>query len=521
MLTGLLAMAIAADARAAHPIDVGDCVSPGAVAIARHSASVFLASSAGPASISVSWNVPPGVLDPPPTCDAVPAVELEPEESFVEIFRCPPSAIPSPSQLSKRCEPVAASRIPSEPSGAAKLTVGDSGTYVAALRSADTVLSSALVTVARGEEALVALAPALPAVYGRILDGDRGVHATIRFETGATVSDGNGDYYATLNADPLDNVIEIQPCDGSDAFQHLPAESLTGTRNYDIRFPGNVIEVLVRDARSGKPVADAPVGLGLFQTFDEAREATTQDHVRSDAEGRAILRRLQPGYFARVCAVADGYWPPACAEPIELEREGRKRLELFLERRTLRRGRIITTLPIRATNVFRVTSDGEVAESLMVGPDGRFTFTADRHAPALIVAGLDFPLYALAHPDMEEGRELEIRIPAAPVRNFAVVFDTTMPRPSGWFTLTIGSITVPLNALSAHLTRRDVMSHVEEGVATPVVEVLETAPIGVLAIVGTYPPGDSVAPMFHHPQYAPIREWRPLEADNLVVFTRR
>lgn len=519
-LSAFLAMAVAGDARAADAIATAVCIAPGAEAIARHSASAFLERTASPATISVSWNVPPGVLDPPPACDADTAVAPEQGQSFVEIFRCPPSTIPSPSQLSKRCESVVASRIRSEPSGVATLNIGDSGTYVAALRTSDIVLGSALVSVSRGEEALVALAPALPAVYGRILDGDRPARATILFETGATVSDENGDYYATLAADPLDNVVEIHPCDGSDAFHHLPTESLTGTRHYDIRFPSNVIEVQVRDARSGKPVSNAPVGLGLFPTFDEAREATTQDHVRTDADGRAILRRLQPGFFARVCAVADGYWPPACAEPIELRREGRKRVELFLDRKTLRRGRIITAYPLTGTSVFRATSDGEIVERLTLESDGRLTFTGDRQAAALIVAGLDFPLYALPHPEIEEGKELEIRIPAAPVRNFTVVFDATMPRPSGWFTLTIGSITVPLNALSAHLTRRDVTSYVEEGVASPVLAVLETAPIGVLAIVGTYPPGDSVAPMFHHPQYAAIREWRPLGQEDLVVFRR-
>jgi hypothetical protein len=95
-----------------------------------------------------------------------------------------------------------------------------------------------------------------------------------------------------------------------------------------------------------------------------------------------------------------------------------------------------------------------------------------------------------------------------------------MPQRSGWFTLTIGGITVPLNLMSSHLGRRGTISYVEEGEAAFVSQVLESAPIGILAVVGGYPETSSPSDLFTHPQYASIREWRPLSETNAVIFSR-
>lgn len=469
--------------------------------------------------LSVNWSIPSALLSPAPRCDEA-RLPSESPEWLVELFRCPSASAATREGFVAGCERLSVATIGEKASGVAVFDVRAPGTYLAALRSSGTTIGVMPVQVARGEDSEVTLSPFLPSVYGRVSEGDRPMRAVIRFETGTAISDESGAYFATLTADPLDNGIEIRPCDGSDIFYHLPAERLMGTRNYDIRIPSNRIEVTVRDARSGKGVPGAAIGRGIFPTRDEALEATTARDLQADEYGRAVVTRLQPGSFARLCALAEGYWPPVCADPIAIGPESIDTVELTLEPRTILRGRITTASPLRGTMIYRTTSDGRIVEQSIVEPDGRFTFAADQPASTLIVAGLDFPLYVTAQPELDLAKVLEVTVPSGTARSFTVAFDESMPQRSGWFTLSVGGRTVPLNVMSAHLGRRGTMSYVDDGTPVVVSEVMQSAPIAVIAIVGSYPAPESASEVLSQARYAPIREMRALGPENLVVFSR-
>jgi len=165
-------------------------------------------------------------------------------------------------------------------------------------------------------------------------------------------------------------------------------------------------------------------------------------------------------------------------------------------------------------------SRGAVVEEIRTEADGSFVYRGDEPAESAIVTAVNLPLFVVPHPVIPNDGELRIEIPPGRPRDFTVEISEAMPYRSGWFTLVVGDAVVPLNVLAAHLTRRGYSSYVEEGGPVRVVDILESAPLRVLAALGNYPQPGSVSDLFVLPQYAGIRELRPVPPDGKVVFDR-
>ncbi|HYH09624.1 MAG TPA: hypothetical protein VEK11_21425 [Thermoanaerobaculia bacterium] len=467
-----------------------------------------------PQRITIRWQAPTDALEPK-SCDDR-ATRMSPTEWSVALLACATGR--NISTEATGCRELDRQAVVDSNNGIVAFDVRSPGTYHTVLERAGTRLGVASVTVSAGKDSDALLAVQLPSVFGLVTEGDRPLRALIRFETGSAVSDESGSYVALLTADPLDNIVDIVPCDGSDVFQHIPTERIVGTRQYDIHVPGNRVEVSVRDAVTTKPIANASIGRGLFESADDARAATPLDDVKTDEQGSAVLRRLQPGYFARICATATGYSPAACAEPIRLEQDTVSRVTLSLRPKAPRQGRVVTDARLRATTIYRVTSAGTIVEVTQANEDGSFSYTGDGAADGIVIAGMDHPLAVVPHPPITDNAILEVRFPAGRVRDFTVRITENMPQRSGWFTIAVGNAVVPLNALASHLTRRGLTSYVEDGGPARVVQILESAPLRVVAILGRYPEPSSPSDLFVFPQYAAIREFRPVPPDGNVVF---
>lgn len=139
----------------------------------------------------------------------------------------------------------------------------------------------------------------------------------------------------------------------------------------------------------------------------------------------------------------------------------------------------------------------------------------------LILAALNHPLFVVPHPAVRDDDELQISVPTGRVRSFTVEISDDLPRRSAWFTVAVGDAVIPVDALSAHLTRRGLVGFVEEGGPARVVDILESAPLRVIAALGSYPEPATVSDLFVLPQYSGIREVRAVPPDGRVVFGRR
>ena len=468
--------------------------------------------------VTITWAMPPGMAGRH-TCR--PEIAKDGHRQWtVKLLACPQSRKFADEKLPDdfgTCRVEKEIFVEPNQNGQAIFDLRQPGLYVAVLNGERSRLAEVATRLESGKDTAVELQVALPTVFGRITEGDRPVEAVVRFETGMTVTDPTGSYVAVLESDPLDNVIEVTPCDGSDKFEHIPTERIMGSRQYDIRIPGNRIEVTVLDASTGRTIPYAAVGRGLFETVAEARQAQPSDDLKTDEAGQAVLRRLEPGYFLRLCATAEGYSPIACAEPIELTDDTRKEVGIRLRGQTLRRGRIASQGPIRAGKLHRV-SGGVVVEEIQVNEDGSFAYSGDRAAQSIVLTSVNLSLLVVAHPPIIADQELLIEMPVGSVRNFTVEISKALRYRSAWFTLVVGDTVVPLNVLAAHLTRRGRISYIEDGGPVGVVDVLETAPLRVVAALGSYPQPPSVADLFVLPHYASIRETRVVPSDGKVVF---
>jgi len=470
--------------------------------------------------IAVRWHIPRSSNQPPAECADITKKILPAADWTLKLMACegPPAqgAIRKPAA----CQVIRTESVPAGESGSSRFDVSNAGLYAAILESPNTTLGALDIVIKSREDTDVELPLRVPVVFGRVTENDRPVPALIAFETGTAVADATGSYYAVLETDPGDNVVEVIPCDGTDTFSHIPAEVIAGSREYNINIPGNRVHVSVSDADTGKAIPGASIGRGFFATENDARKAETGDDLRADGKGETLLRRLEPGYFLRVCAGAEGYWPRACADPIALQIDTDETIRLSLHRRELRRGRIATNPPLQATTVYRTTAAGHIVEEIRVKSDGSFAYTGTNPADFLVVAGVGHPLFVVPHPAIGDS-ELVVRVPSGPIRTFTVAISPEMPHRSGWFTIAIGDALLPVNALAAHNTRRGFTTYIEDGGPNRVVEILESAPLRVLAILGTYPQPVSVPDLFLLPQYAPIREFRPVPPDGQVVFGRQ
>jgi hypothetical protein len=475
--------------------------------------------------VTVEWSLPASVPEfpgyPESCADAALAT---PREWSLQLLSCPqwqPSTPPERLDLS-RCEVKREETVEPSRAGRVSFDLLTPGSHVAVLYAGRFRLGIAPAISTRDADSRVVLPIRVPALFGRVSEAGQPVKALLRFATGSAVTDDAGYYRTMLERDPLDNVVEVIPCDGSPTYEDIPTSPIVGSGQYDIEIPGNRIDVTVVDARDGKPVRQATIARGLFETEADAKEAVLEGGGGEpvDEKGSAVLRRLLPGYYLRICASADGYYPTSCAEPIKLTADTAAERTISLQRRALRRGRLLISAPIVGGTLYRTMPTGEIVETIPIEKDGTFAYTGERAAEYLVAASHNYPLFLVPHPPLPEEGELEIAVPLGAIRSFTVLVSESYPHRSGFFTIGVGEARVPRVAFDNHLTRRGLSGDIYDGGPARVVDVIETAPLHVVAALGDFQAVGNVEDRFLMPQYAPFLQILPVPQDGVVLLGR-
>jgi hypothetical protein len=143
----------------------------------------------------------------------------------------------------------------------------------------------------------------------------------------------------------------------------------------------------------------------------------------------------------------------------------------------------------------------------------------DLPAEVIVVTALNHPLFVTRHPALTD-EDLLIPVPAGVPRAFTVEISQALSVRSAWFTLAIGDVAIPVESLAAHLTSMGLMGRVDDGGPARVTGILESAPVSVIAVLGTYPEPASVDDLFLQPQFASLRTSMLVPADGRVIFGR-
>ena len=463
----------------------------------------------------VTWPRSPGGRSP--VRDALCSGEAIAHERWsIRLLACDhwqPATSPS-SQNLDRCSVKREEVVEPGETGRAIFDLARPGSFIAELRVGTSTAGVAAVLIPKKETVTIDLQVAWPFVFGRVSEGGAPVHAVVRFATGAAISDALGNYEALLERDPLDNSVEVIPCDGSEPFDYFPPTPIAGTGRHDIRIPGNKIRVSVVDAQNGEPLGGARIGRGLFETRKEAEGSQMTPDIPLENEGTTTLRRFAAGYYLRICAGAEGYHPIVCAKPISIDEDTTADVTLRLRARTLRHGRVSVTAPVIAGALFRVTAEGSIVETSEVESDGRFSFTGDSAAQYLVFSSANHPLFIARHPATSEDEELEVTVPAGRVRQFTV--ESSSGR-SGWMTIAIDGLTIHPNILARHLTRRGASGFLHEGGPARVPEILESGPLSVIVVMDEAALTTAVPDLFLLPQHAVLREIHLVPASGRVI----
>jgi hypothetical protein len=475
--------------------------------------------------VQIDWSLPAGVEDLPnyeASCASDPATQSV-RDWHLRLLECPErrSDVPSHLQSTNRCRTVREEVVEEAPAGAVIFDLVSPGRYVAVMEAGGSRVGVERFDVLEDHDSVIRMEVPLTTLVGRVSAGGEPVKAVLRFATGTAATDDSGEYRAVLERAPEAFPIEVVPCDGSDPFEHIPAEPISWSGRYDIQVPGNSIEVDVIDAKTGEAIAHARVGRGLFETEEEAGEAVLDSDPALGEEGRAVLRRLQPGYFLRICATASGYAPVVCAKPIELREDTRERVTLSLRPANLIRGRVEAPGRIMGGDLWRTRASGEIVERIVLDPEGTFEFSPEPRAEFLIFTAVNFPLFVVHHPDIPNGEEeMKLSVPSTPSRSFTVEVSDAIANRSGWFTIAVGDALIHLTIISAHLTRRGLTGELVENTPGRVIDVIETAPLSVVAAVGVFPLPERLADLFLLPHYRSALIVRAVPPDGRVILER-
>jgi hypothetical protein len=457
-----------------------------------------------PQRVTVSWDLPAGVRELPESgrnCDS--ATGGREYQVTVKLLSCPGWRDPEtrPADL-HGCLPEAEEVVRTLRGGSVDFDLLAPGGYAAVVEAGASRIGRMPVYVRASEDVATQIRPSWLRVFGRLTEGGEPLRAVLQFRGGSAVADFDGRFDATVAALPASDNVVIEPCDGSPAFEHIPSAALNAGGPYDIDIPRNRLTVRVRDAKSGRPIPNASVGRGLFESAAEASASGGGGDAATDESGTVVFRRLEPGYFLRVCAEAEGYSPPRCAKPVRLQANTVEDITIDLEPRNLRAGRVDIPGPFSAASLWRTRADGRVVEAIRVHDDGSFSFSGDLAADYLVFTAARRPLFVAPHPlDSGEGT-MVVTPPPGRVRTFSVGASERFPSQKGLFTIAIGSAVVPLDAIGMHITVRGGNNVLEPGGRTTVREVIESAPLRVVYSFGVTPWPRIVEDLFLTPQYA-------------------
>ena len=375
---------------------------------------------------------------------------------------------------------------PQEKSGRVRFDNLDEGANVIEVTYGDLSPIRRLVTLRKFDEELIRLAIEYTSLFGTVTVGGKSLGSPIEMRIDfdsekRTVTNADGDYFAVMEKPLLkDRIIQFRSCDGTMDSAFIVDRDVAPNSRYDIDLPANELTVETVDAHSGGPVAGARVRYGAFRSdemssvyFYRVASSLTGD------DGRVVVKNISPDKTIHVCAEHADY-EKACADTFTMTSTQTKTLRLSMELRGGFQGRVIAAQPIMGGDLYWFGNDGQQTEFVPIKPDGSFRFTRE-HRPdeVIVMVTTNLPLYIQRQPMLQSGDDLQIVIPAAATRSFAVSIET-LAQTDAIVTIAVGDLIVPYPAFAQHLALHGSMLDLRNRGPLLVPDILETAPLSVL-----------------------------------------
>ncbi|HYI07683.1 MAG TPA: hypothetical protein VEK57_01310 [Thermoanaerobaculia bacterium] len=390
-------------------------------------------------ALSVDWWIDPDLLAPAAGCGSA---ESEPVSAEVRLLVCPPGTETLDRRTEGACSVIRRARVP-EAIGAVSWPRPGSGEVWAQVRVGGLSTATRPVTSRDESRATLRLAPRV--FRGTVRLGSEPLNATVFCGSSAATSDAlSGDFRCWLPEKPIfPMVLRVLPCDGSQEYAHVVADSEAADRIIEITLPDNALSVQVSDTR-GSPLAD--VHVWSFLGKEEGDLGPTRDFGTTSADGLVKSSRFPPGQPFTVCAGRRGYLRE-CRGDLELTASESRGLKLSLAAETSRSGRIASATPIAGGDLFAV-SGGQVIGRARVSEDGLFSLGAavskDMH---FVLSSASHPLTVLDRAAAAES--LVLNVPSLlESRDFRV--ESAEPGP---VTLILNGVLIPVNVTLHHQSR--------------------------------------------------------------------
>lgn len=186
-----------------------------------------------------------------------------------------------------------------------------------------------------GTDAAVEFELAPFTISGTVTAGNDPKAASVTFRRGngdaTTVrTNARGEYEATLWTNGM-YIVEAA-VEGSKKPPFTRLYRLSTTRRLDVQVPQTQVSVVVTDAVTGEPIANARVTTINRWQDPDSRKGSTSHHVITDAHGVALLAPLSEG-IAEIHVAADGYFKDDPAT-IPVQKELSRTIAVSMRRET-------------------------------------------------------------------------------------------------------------------------------------------------------------------------------------------
>jgi hypothetical protein len=320
------------------------------------------------------------------------------------------------------------------------------GVYTAELRVPPfaTVRQEVYAEAGRRNDVELIAAPAT--LYGAVTRGGKPVRASLAIGRESFVTDETGAFAAPIARSAGRSPISVTPCDAKEPFLHHPAAPLEANAFVAIDLPHIGLEVRVV-GRGDKPIEDAVVTLAIPEPGRP--ETSKEAHpLRYDDARSLYVRPYLTAEASRVCAKAVGH-TTRCVE-LRAGFDASKPLVIALEETNGVRGRLVTDAPVVSGYVYAVTAEGSVAARSMIGKGGAFELPSlPPPGSSYVLAAANQPLCTLAVQPETSGALL-LRLPAAPLRRFAIMVAPGTGIDRGRITLSVGTTRIPVEVFEVH-----------------------------------------------------------------------
>jgi len=321
--------------------------------------------------------------------------------------------------------------------------------------------------------------------FGKIKRDGKPAHA--RF-FGTVSNPDTGEYVAVLTAMPRSGIpTPVLACDGSWYYMAVFDVGPTENAAFDIDVPKNRIEVHVVDETTGAAIEKAAVTLGAATPGSSYSADFSGDAGQTDASGELVIEPVVDNRMLLVCA-SDSSHESKCADRFTMKDTPEKTVLLSLPRIVKHQGRLVNAGPVTLGSLKWFTNDGRMTEvvSTFAG-DGTFTYQRRHNEGEIVVLTTpSTPLYAFLQPRLDVDEPFLIEIPTARRRTFSVTLSPDSKEKVAFVALSIGGVVVPVNALGNHMHSRHLQSALLPGWTATIPDVLETGPITVILVPGSF-----------------------------------